>query len=410
MDAAKTSATNCSLSQPVLPDGDQIVFSTECCAPPGKIGIVLQVSDKISWWKELAVGNQRISLSGRGYSIPSTPEMRVGPLWWDTNNLAGKSLVFSKAKFLGIHSSVYTIDLGTLAQFAERIVVFRWKWDCCGGAMPNPQYANATGAPYDGTLLQDDGGAIWVIAGAAGFHVPSPQILNQLFPGARPFLFPGQRPSKWPVDIPVDNTLLREENGSIWAVAGQAKFHVPDPPMLARLYPGQQPFQLWDGAPQQVPDIPVDDTLIREDNGATWVVAGRAKFHVPDPTTYNRLFGGRKLFQLWNGAPQQIPDIPRDGTMLREENGAIWVIAGKAKFHVPDPVTLARVFPDTPYFQLWDGAVQHIPDIPTDGTILCEESCQQVFIIFSGRKFLLPQPNILPAIRLWNGALAQIPS
>jgi hypothetical protein len=414
VNAPGTSATFCSWGGAILPAGDLIQLSTECCAPEGTFEIVLQVSDKVSGWKELGIDNlvdQRISLNARGYSIPSTPEMRVGPLSWNVNNVAGKSLVFSRAQYpFGNHTAVYTLDLAALAKYAERIVVFHWNYESGSGppVHPDPQYLNPTGAPYDGTLLQDDAGAIWVIAGGARFHVPDPATLARLFPGARLFFARGQVLGTLPNLSPADQTLLREENGSIWVVAGGAKFHVPDNPTLDRLYPGRTAFQLWDGAPDQIPNVPVDDTLIREDNGAIWFVAGQARFHVPDMATYNRLFGGRELFQLWDGAPDRIPTVPVDDTLFREESGAIWIIVGQAKFHVPDPTTLNRLFPDHGYFQLWDGATDQIPNIPVDGTALCEEPCQQKFVIKNGH-LMLADPALWPVHQLWKGALAQIP-
>src|SRR5262249_55075588 len=63
-----------------------------------------------------------------------------------------------------------------------------------------------------------------------------------------------------------------------------------------------------------------DETLPREQNGAIWVLVAGAKFHVPDPLTLVRIFGGRAI----NDAPSQllakIGSVPLSGTLLREEN------------------------------------------------------------------------------------------
>ena len=61
--------------------------------------------------------------------------------------------------------------------------------------------------------------------------------------------------------------------------------------------------------------------LLRDDSGAIWVIFGGPKFHVPDVPTLERLYGGVPIDELWNGAPNQIPDIPVDRTLLREETG-----------------------------------------------------------------------------------------
>ena len=47
----------------------------------------------------------------------------------------------------------------------------------------------------------------------------------------------------------------------------------------------------------------MDGTLLREENGAIWVVFGGARFHVPDMATLNRLYGGKPVSQLWDGGP-----------------------------------------------------------------------------------------------------------
>ena len=120
-----------------------------------------------------------------------------------------------------------------------------------------------------------------------------------------------------------------------------------------------------------IPAIPRDGTLLREENGAIWVIYGGAKFHVPDPGTLSRVFGNTPWYQLWNGALDAIPTMPGDGTLLREENGAIWVIYGGAKFHVPDPATLVRLYGATPWRQVWNGALNAIPAIPVDRLPCC---------------------------------------
>jgi hypothetical protein len=148
--------------------------------------------------------------------------------------------------------------------------------------------------------------------------------------------------------------------------------------------------------------------LLREESGAIWVVYGRAKFGVPDPKTYNRLFSRTVLRQLWDGALAAIGDAPVDGTLLRDDGGGIWVIYGGAKFGVPDVPTYDRLFSRTVLHQLWDGALDQIGTVPVDGTLLREESSTQVYRIVGGKKratTALPRQVHI----LWDGALNQIP-
>jgi hypothetical protein len=208
---------------------------------------------------------------------------------------------------------------------------------------------------------------------------------------------------------PEDGALLREANGAIWVIVGGAKFHVPDPATLNRLFGGVPIIDVPSGRLNAIPVVPVGGTLLREENGAIWVTVGGAKFHVPDPATLDRLFGGKGYFQLWDGAPSGIPSVPVDGTLLREENGAIWVTVGGAKFHVPDPTTLNRLFAGKEFFQLWDDAPIGIPLVPVDGTLLVEESTAQVFRVSGGHKVPVPPNTVGHVFVLWRGALSQIP-
>lgn len=206
-----------------------------------------------------------------------------------------------------------------------------------------------------------------------------------------------------------DGTVVAEEQGGLWVIVGGARFHIPDPTTHARLFDGKTSLTVQSGELTNVGQVPLTGTLLREDNGAIWVVAGGAKFHVPDLPTYARLYAGGNLVQLWDGSVSTISDTPADGTLLREDNGAIWVILGGAKFHVPDPPTFARLFPDGRPFQLWTGALSAISDLPADGTLLREESSSEVFEIRNGHKQLVNVGPTADVRVLWDGALAQIP-
>jgi hypothetical protein len=109
------------------------------------------------------------------------------------------------------------------------------------------------------------------------------------------------------------------------------------------------------------------------------------------------------------GGVNGLATIPVDGTLLREENGAIWVVFGGARFHVPDPATLARLYGGKPIDQLWNGGPEILGTIPVDGTLLREETSTQVYVIQGGHKVPTQPPYPTPVGVLWTGALAQIP-
>jgi hypothetical protein len=264
-----------------------------------------------------------------------------------------------------------------------------------------------TGAA-NGSLLREQDGTVWVVFGGARFHVPDVGTLNRLYQGVQ--VVPAIGVAHIPT-IPMDGTLLREEDGALWVVFGEARFHVPNVSTLTRLYSGRPISELWNGGPAQIPTVPADGSLLREEDGFIWLIARGARFHVPDLNTLNRLKAGRTISELWNGALNGIPRFPSDGTLLREDDGTIWVIIGGARFHVPDPPTLSRLFGGQPIVQLWNGAASGISTVPiVDGTLLREESSSQVYVVKAGHKARAPQGVAGSVHVLWDGALSQIPN
>jgi hypothetical protein len=146
--------------------------------------------------------------------------------------------------------------------------------------------------------------------------------------------------------------------------------------------------------------------------GAIYVLYGAAKFHVPNWDTLTRLFDGIPIRDVQGGELDHIGTMPGDGTLLHEETtGKVFVIYGAAKFHVPNWDTLTRLFPGFLLRPLWAGALDHIPDCPADGTFFREESSTQIYIIAGCHKAPAKTPAVpTEAVHvLWDGALAQIP-
>jgi len=274
--------------------------------------------------------------------------------------------------------------------------------------VPDDVVQNLPEIPRDGTLLHQESGPVSVIFGAARFRVPDPQTLARLYDvnAVRP-VWDGALVGIG--SIPQDGTLLREESDPIWVIFGGARFHIPDPQTLLRLYDPSKERQVWDGALVGIGSIPEDGTLLREESGPIWVIFGGARFHIPDPGTLMRLYDPSTECQLWDGALNGISSMPQDGTLLREESGTIWVIFGGARFHVPDPQTLTALYDPNAVRQLWDGATDGIGSTPSDGTLLRETSSTQVWVIRGGHKAPAPAPVTGRIGVLWDGALAQFP-
>jgi FAD binding domain len=105
--------------------------------------------------------------------------------------------------------------------------------------------------------------------------------------------------------------------------------------------------------------------------------------------------------------------------LLRDPaNGAVYVVYGAAKFHVPDPPTLNRLFPGVPIHDAQPGELEHIGVVPGDGTIFLEETTSNVYVIKGGAKTLIPNWNnatlsqMFPGYllrRVWPNALSHIP-
>lgn len=396
---------------------ESIKVLSECCADTSSVNIYLELDDALNSWKGLRVGGQTLELTGRGQSFPFTPWLRTGPITVQAADLPSTTLTLSQKNWLGQVDDLYQLNLLELAHYRGRNVIFQWRAYGGGSAPsdPDPRYATPSGAPLDRTILREDSGVDdWAIAGGRGFRVPDSATLTRLFGDkVRYFVFTGAISDA--ANTSSDGTLLGEENGAIWLTVGNAKFQVPDPATQARLYPGVPVVALWNGAPDSLSDSPVDGTLLREEDGTEWVAVGGAKFHIPDPETYKRIFFPLTPFQVWNGAPARIPDVPVDGTLVREEDGRVWVIYGHAKFHVPDPATFSSLYGDRTPFQLWTGAISGLSDTPVDGTIFRDDE-GVLWIVEGGAKLELPDAthnSMYPSaaiLRLWNDAIRKIPN
>jgi hypothetical protein len=88
----------------------------------------------------------------------------------------------------------------------------------------------------------------------------------------------------------------------------------------------------------------VDGALIRDhDQAAVYVVMGGAKFHVPNMATFDAMgFHWKDVRVTEPGTAAAVPDVPEDGTLLHETGaGAVWVMQGGARIHVPNPDAFA---------------------------------------------------------------------
>ncbi len=96
-----------------------------------------------------------------------------------------------------------------------------------------------------------------------------------------------------------------------------------------------------------------DGTLLCDERGTLWVVFGGGRFEVPTRPIADRLFG-RAPIHVPSSALGQLGTLPRDGTLLREEDDArVYVMLGGTKHKVTACIDPAHV--------LWAGALDDIP-------------------------------------------------
>ena len=176
-----------------------------------------------------------------------------------------------------------------------------------------------------------------------------------------------RHPWAWtPDDFPalqLDGTLVQEGDGKIYVIYGGAKFHVPSVADVNRLYKWFQVRHLWEGALAGFPTVPRDGTLVEEEGGTRYVIYGGAKFQVPNIDVFERLYKADRLRLLWAGAldVNGIASVPRNGTLVREESDAVYMIYKGAKFHVPNMDILKQLSTVDRVGQLWNGALDGFP-------------------------------------------------
>ena len=268
--------------------------------------------------------------------------------------------------------------------------------------------------PRDGTLIKELDDRIHVVYAGAKFYIRDQQTLQRLF-GRNPTIVtvPDGALAQVPL-VPRDGTLIRElTEGRVHVVYGGAKFHIPDPPTLERFF-GKDPtiVTVPDGALTQVPLVPRDGTLIKELDDRIHVVYGEAKFYIPDQRTLQQLFGSSpKIVTVSDRALEQVPLIPRDGTLVRElTDGRVHVIYGEAKFYIPDPPTLERLFGSNPGIVTVPGkSLDQVQLVPRDGTLIKELTDQKIYLIRNGTKYWISSPEEFRRLGLAEADVKTVP-
>ncbi len=163
-------------------------------------------------------------------------------------------------------------------------------------------------------------------------------------------------------------------------------------------------------------------------SGRSFVLFGGAKFQFPDSATLSATYPGRPVWTVSDTYANSLPNVPRNGTLLRDESdGRIYVILGGARFHIPDETTLRTVYcPPYPVIschgKLWHAAIATIPVTPANRTLVRDVSDGGIYVILGGGKFRVPDVATLrnfycPSFpegdcytNLWHAAIVEIPN
>ncbi|WFF00324.1 S1 family peptidase [Micromonospora sp. WMMD964] len=187
----------------------------------------------------------------------------------------------------------------------------------------------------DGSLYREAAGAISVIAGgspiwfddiaeirATGYTTSWTDVPNGTF---------GLLPT-----APRNGTVVSAPQHGIYVIAGGARIWFSTPQEIVDTgYGGVSPTMVPTRYLDTVPTTPRDGTLVSDPQGNVYVFAGGAKiwFSHPQEVTDTGYGGPRTVLPTRHLAG--VSDVPRDGTMVSNPQGDVYLIVGGAKkyFH-----------------------------------------------------------------------------
>jgi hypothetical protein len=174
---------------------------------------------------------------------------------------------------------------------------------------------------------------------------------------------------------------------------------------------------LWGNQTPQptYPLVQLPDRTLMTDGNHFRVVFGGTDFVVTDPS-YLTAMG----FNTSSAIPLvTLPAFPADGTLLRDsDRPEVFVVYGGAKFWIPNPPTLASLgFNFGEVDVVPPGGTSKLGTMPINGTLLKEQSDPKVFLVESQTLRWVTSPNVMDRQCLaWrhvrtvpDGALAALP-
>jgi hypothetical protein len=213
------------------------------------------LESQVSWAKEIAGWH----LCNQQVMSVSTSGSNTGPNFMLLQKAECQSgvhtILFKKAKFLGVMTGMYTLNMNTFWPYlGGKKVTFTWISDTEG--RPSPSFSRE-----DGALLKEEStDPTFVIFGGAKFWIPSPAEFEALgYDSANVKTVPNGGLASI-TSVPHDGTLLKERSTDpVFLIKGGKKFHISSPTRFHEL------CLYWENL-RVVPDaalatIPVGGTL-----------------------------------------------------------------------------------------------------------------------------------------------------
>jgi uncharacterized RmlC-like cupin family protein len=286
-----------------------------------------------------------------------------------------------------------------LGSAAQRATLANW---CLGMTIPpdglgtsldrglnllNGQWVRAFQGPYYSDVH------VWLEQCTPGV---SNVLSDSVLPQSMPYLYPVALSQ--PVSYTADRTVLHGTDGSLWVMAGGAKFQFGTMNEFSGLgYSTSGMVDVSTDTLASIPNMPRNGTVLRGGGGQIYVVAGGAKFYFGSWSEYT---GQGYVNNQWINVPQAplnaIGDapgnMPANGTVIQHPNSSLYIVVGGVKFQFGSMTEYGNLGYST-------GQIVHVSGAPTDaipaastatppvnGTVL-RSGGGQVYVVSGGAKF-----------------------
>ncbi|MFK3979455.1 S1 family peptidase [Micromonospora sp. NPDC050397] len=188
--------------------------------------------------------------------------------------------------------------------------------------------------PRDGTVFSNPGGSIYLFVGGAKIWFGSPAEIVETGHSGKPLTNLPTRYVQDVTSIPRDGTLVSDPQGNVYVVVGGAKIYFASwDEIVANGYADAPLTVIPTRHLNGMSTVPADGTLVRDPNNSVYVFAGGAKIWFNSTEEINQAgYGGKSRTVMPTRHLGGVPDVPRDGTLIRADDGSVHVLAGGGSF------------------------------------------------------------------------------